>query len=512
MNEFLKNTADLNAVEITTNKIYLEGEEIGDAMLPKLVKRASLSPTLEEGVLSENVYYTLHNDAGTCVYTSPHMRSEEDENIYRLFPSTNPKRWFWMTVGAGTNKSEGGKRKKVVKNRYKTNIDHEYDALIKPRYLTLQYVPKQSLRRWKSQTVESSRYTFAETALRYCATNFQKTLNAEGMFSDCKEMQKFTSKNFRSCLNTDHMFINCGKLDYLGIDTATAFTNVKTARNMFRGCSVLPTASLKMNNLEDAFGMFRDCVMLTSVSGSSFNSVSEMTSMFDGCVSLSAIDHNSFGASALTANYAFYNCKALKSIPCSEFPLLTDAKAMFYNSGLAGALSTPFKELREATSMFQSCKSLTSMVSSTNFKNVINGKQMFAQCSGLTTAEINFPALEVGTNMFSGCNSLTTVTNVNFPNLKTGLGMFAGCKLSSASAELIIDALKKTGGMPANYDGAVNGVVLGCDISLKTNSQWRTSIGLPASYSSDNEEVISVNVTAPTNGNPSTILVRFTWN
>ena len=57
MNEFLKNTASLTAAEITTNKIYLEGEEIGDAMLPKLVKRASLTPIVEDGIVKENIYY-----------------------------------------------------------------------------------------------------------------------------------------------------------------------------------------------------------------------------------------------------------------------------------------------------------------------------------------------------------------------------------------------------------------------------------------------------------------------
>ena len=512
MNEFLKNTASLTAAEITTNKFYLEGEEVGDAMLPKLVKRASLTPVVEDGIVKENIYYTLHNDAGTCLYTSPHMRYEEDEKVTSLFPSRNPKRWYWMTVGAGTSKRKGGKRKKKGVKLYKINIDHEYDAFINPKYKALHYVPKQSLRLWKAQTVESARYAFAETGLYYCATNFQKLTDATAMFVNCEELTKFTSKNFRSCIDTSLMFRDCIKLDYLGIDTQTAFTNVVYAAEMFRNCGILPTASLIMDKVETTEGMFRGCVMLSSVAGSSFKSVSDMTSMFDGCVSLSAIDKDCLGASVIYADYAFYDCQALTYSPCDDFKLLESAKAMFYNSGLSGTLSIKCIELTEATSMFQKCKNLTSIISATNFKKVINGKQMFAQCTGLTSADVNFPELEDGTNMFNGCSSLTTLTNVTFPKLKTGLGMFGGCRLDAASAELIIDAVKKTQGMPESYNGMTNGMVIGCDSSLKSNSAWRTSIGLPATYTSDDEEVITVNVSSPASGYPSTILVRFTWN
>lgn len=512
MNEFLKNTASLTAAEITTNKIYLEGEEIGDAMLPKLVKRASLTPIVEDGVVKENNYYTLHNDAGTCLYTSPYMRNEEDEKITRLFPSTNPKRWYWMTIGAGTSKRKGGKRKKENVKTYKVNIDHEYDAFVNPRYKALHYVPKQSLRLWKSQTVESARYAFAETGLYYCATNFQKLTDAIGMFANCEELEKFTSKNFRSCTNASHMFRGCIKLEYLGIDTETAFTNLENATEMFRGCAILPEARLKMDKVETAEGMFRGCVMLASVAGSSFQTVSDITSMFDGCVSLQSIDNNSLGGSIEYADYAFYDCQVLTRSPRNDFKMLKSAKAMFYNSGLTGNLSINCSELTNAQSMFQKCKNLTSMTSSTNFKKVNNGKQMFAQCSGLTSAEVNFPELEDGTNMFNGCSSLTTLTNVSFPKLKTGLGMFVGCKLNAASIELIINAVKKTEGMAAQYDGMTNGVVIGCDSSLKSNSSWRTSVGLPSSYTTDDNEVITVNVASPASGYPSTVLIRFIWN
>lgn len=512
MNEFLKNTASLTAAEITTNKIYLEGEEIGDAMIPKLVKRASLTPIVEDGIVKENNYYTLHNDAGTCLYTSPFMRYEENESISRLFPATNPKRWYWMTIGAGTSKRKGGKRKKENVKQYKLNIDHEYDAFVNPRYKALHYVPKQSLRLWKAQTVESARYAFAETGLYYCATNFQKLTDAAGMFTNCEELEKFTSKNFRSCTDARHMFRGCIKLEYLGIDTETAFTNLENATEMFRGCAILPEAKLKMDKVETAEGMFRDCVMLASVAGSSFQSVTDITSMFDGCVSLQTIDSTCLGNSIKYGDYAFFSCQALTHSPLNEFALLESAKSMFYNSGLTGNLSIKCNELIDASSMFQSCKSLTSITSTNNFNKVNNGKQMFAQCTGLVSADVNFPKLENGTNMFRGCSNLAALSNVSFPKLKTGEGMFGACKLNAASAELIIDALKKTEGMPAQYNGTTNGMVIGCDASLKTNSSWRTSIGLPASYTSDDKEVITVNVTSPASGMPSTILVRFTWN
>lgn len=429
MNEFLKNTASLTATEITTNKIYLEGEEIGDAMLPKLVKRASLTPIVEDGIVKENNYYTLHNDAGTCLYTSPFMRYEENVKTSQLFPAANPKRWYWMTVGAGTSKRKGGKRKKENVKLYKLNIDHEYDAFVNSRYKALHYVPKQSLRLWKAQTVESARYAFAETGLYYCATNFQKLKNAAGMFTNCEELEKFTSKNFRSCTDASHMFRGCIKLEYLGIDTQTAFINLENATEMFRGCVILPEASLKMDKVETAEGMFRDCVMLTSVAGSSFQSVTDITSMFDGCVSLQTIDSTCLGNSIKYGNHAFFRCQSLTHSPLNNFPLLETGAFMFAESGLE-SITADFPALTNAESMFDKCKSLTDTpIESFSAPNVVIARRMFRD-TPITSPPTSFSAVKDGLSMFQGTN-ITSIP-CRFPSLVNARQMFYYTNISGA--------------------------------------------------------------------------------
>lgn len=521
MNEFQKNTAHLNAAEIITEKIYLEGEEIGDAMLPKLVKRVQLSPMIDHEEVVQNNLYTLHNDAGECVYASPFLEPgiNEDVTIRRrriwkiIWGGGGGRRPRWYFLPIALPAHPGGRRRRRRRASLRYNINNLYSALTTPSYVTLKVIPPNNFKiDWRSHLVTSTRYTFQGTGLRIVRKSFPKTKDATGMYSQCAKLEEFYGSNYRSCLTTDYMFKDCVALRKFGSDTPNAFSSSTSAKEMFRGCKNLKTIELNMPHASNVTGIFRGCTSLQNIEGSNFSGVTNMESMFDGCKSLTKVYSGWKPSSVTRANYAFYDCIKLTSPTISEYKVLEQGVATYYGSGLAGTLNLACNELLNGTSMFQKCASLTAVTTSSKFNKLQIGKQMFAQCTGLQTTELNFPALTDGTNMFAGCTSLTSVTSVHFPKLQTGLGMFRDCKLDATSVESILAALRASGGMPTYYNGLSNGVVIGCDANLKGNTEWRTSIGLPATYTNDDSEIITLQVTAPANGNPSTISVRCTWN
>lgn len=76
--------------QVNTNQIGYKNESIGDSILPHLVKRARLNPTVKTNEIKDengetinieqNIemrhYYSLHNDASKAVYVSPTIRLE----------------------------------------------------------------------------------------------------------------------------------------------------------------------------------------------------------------------------------------------------------------------------------------------------------------------------------------------------------------------------------------------------------------------------------------------------
>jgi hypothetical protein len=516
MNEFQKNTALLNAAEIVTEKIYLEGEEIGDAMLPKLVKRVSLEPTIEHDEVQQNNLYTLHNDAGECLYVSPFLEPSINENVTirrkRIWWRGGVRRPRWWFLPIVLPAHPGGRRRR--RRRLLTyNINYYYSALTNPSYVTLKQIPVNNNKiDWRSYSVTSTKYTFQGTGLIIVRTSFPKTTDATGMYSQCSKLKEFYGRRYVSCLTTDYMFKDCISLTTYGSGAAKAFPIVTSAKEMFRNCKSLKNIEIEMPLVTNVHGIFRGCTALKNIQGSDFSKVTNAESMFDGCSELTSIYNGWTGAEIQDADYAFYGCAKLTSPKVTGFPKLETAVSMYYGAGLTGSLDLTCNELLNGTSMFQKCTGLTSVTTLGKFEKLTNGKQMFAQCTGIQSADVNFNMLENGTNMFYGCSSLTTLHSVSFPKLQTGLGMFGGCRLDAASIQKILDALKLTGGMPETYNGQTNGMVIGCDSSLKNNNSWRLSVGLPSEYTTDDKELIKVDVVTPQNGNPSTITVRCTWN
>ena len=104
---------------------------------------------------------------------------------------------------------------------------------------------------------------------------------------------------------------------------------------------------------------------------------------------------------------------------------------------------------------------------------------MFADCSSLKSFELNFPNLEDGFNMFSGCSALTSITNVNLQNLYSGEGMFTnGVKLDKSSCISLGNALAaNVATWPNVINSRPNGVTICVDAGLKDDEDVKEVLG-----------------------------------
>ena len=81
MSKDLIKSATIQANKADLNYIDFKGDDIGVSMRPELVHRTTLQPVVSDsGEVENRVYYTLHNDAGDCVYMSPFIYSEQVNN------------------------------------------------------------------------------------------------------------------------------------------------------------------------------------------------------------------------------------------------------------------------------------------------------------------------------------------------------------------------------------------------------------------------------------------------
>ena len=137
--------------------------------------------------------------------------------------------------------------------------------------------------------------------------------------------------------------------------------------NINKYYSLLEVLYMFSDNISDASLMFHQCINLTSLDVSNFNTsnVTSMYGMFSGCKSLTSLDVSNFDTSKVTyMNNMFNNCSNLTSLDVSNFNT-SNVTRMDY--------------------MFQNCYRLTSLdVSKWNTSKVTNMSAMFAACIKIT--------------------------------------------------------------------------------------------------------------------------------
>ena len=108
--------------------VRFSNEEKGYTIAPALVHRISLHPCLGKGnKIEERNYYTLHNDRGEWVYTSPFIEIEEDTNISKTIIHKKNKKPIngWYILPAVLPSSSTGNNGNNENDNYfgETNFD-----------------------------------------------------------------------------------------------------------------------------------------------------------------------------------------------------------------------------------------------------------------------------------------------------------------------------------------------------------------------------------------------------
>jgi hypothetical protein len=189
--------------------------------------------------------------------------------------------------------------------------------------------------------------------------------------------------------------------------------NIKTIGSVaFSGCSNLTTVSFPVV-MSIGFGAFNGCTTLTSVSFPVAASIG--VESFSGCTSLTSV---SFPEVTSIESAAFVECSDLATVSFPEVTSIGD-------NAFAGCSSLTSINFPKVTSIefyaFGSCSDLTSIsfpkVTSIDF-------YAFYGCTGLTAVNLPASLTVTGSNPFSGCVNLTTITvDSNNPQFTARDGM-----------------------------------------------------------------------------------------
>ena len=306
--------------------------------MPKLVHRTSLVPELTLDGIDEKQYYTLHNDAGECVYISPSL----SEYMYR-------RTWWWRPwkpgPGGRGNKWQflpivlpphpGGK---VPTGRPKPKPFYIDDISWLYWYTSSKTVPASNRRTWKSTEVKRAVSAWEGSNLETFSVQLPKVEDCTRMFYGCKKLRGFYSTNFQQCTDATGMFENCTALKKLPARAST-FKRVQYTPKMFMNSGVREV-ELYIPEMFLGNSMFEDCGELRRVK-IVMTKCEDMNRMFAACRKLAEVrfPRNEMDSSVnhlpnvMTANAAFAVCP-ISDFQVKHMPKLEWANEMFTYTNL----------------------------------------------------------------------------------------------------------------------------------------------------------------------------------
>ena len=491
MKRTTQSPVSIGAEEIITSNLYIDGVEIGTAMLPKLVHRTSLSPIVVDGEVEQRQFYTLHNDAGDCVFVSPALQERMNKKW------TRPWRWNWRnseswhlhpiivpegsTYGAiipdgWTNLPDGTitHDKLIVDdiswwyatNPRKTVIPPAYAGYKAKNILKANHTwEKSGLTSYKMDLPNciSGTRMFAQSynLVEFKAKDFKSLQHAEGMFEECEYLEKLPSNNdvFDGVMYGAKMFMKT-KLSSFGLEmpnlvngtsmfnyctslascSTPSFPELIEGSAMFYYCDGLKTISTTFPKLQVADSMYRGCTLLGGFTASddamssgtyAFPALINGRNMFRDCVNLNCSNLNDSSFPVLEDGMAMFQGTPITSIPC-KFPALQNARQMFYKTPISGHLELDMPR---------------------DFPNVsVNGHNggdyptayMFGSCP-ITSLSFDVSSCDHGVSMFNSCTSITTCTKAVFKSGGNYQNMLSECRFDAASAEIIMAAAAAAG-------------------------------------------------------------------
>ena len=177
--------------------------------------------------------------------------------------------------------------------------------------------------------------------------------------------------------NIKHVVFDVSFSKYRPISTCSwfeGFFNLKDIEGM---------RNLNTKNVTKMYGMFSECIALTSLDVSNFNTenVTSMGNMFSGCRALTSLDVSNFNTQNVTRMRGMFSrCKALTSLDVSKFNTekVTDMSYMFFG-----------------------CESLTTIFCNSNWKvgRLDNDYSMFENCTQLKGTDTVYDRYRTGIEM-----------------------------------------------------------------------------------------------------------------
>lgn len=207
------------------------------------------------------------------------------------------------------------------------------------------------------------------------------------------------------------------------------WSQVYSGTNMFYDCKNLQTltgSGLQNVYFLDLYSMFYSCSKLNSIlklSGKPYT----LERCFWGCYNLVEPDLSGLDFSnTVNIDSAFYNTgNWAQNIDMSTAPIII-ANSAYASSKIDRIPKINYSKIELCSNMFEGCNNLTSVT--LNLPNVITMDSMFKNCSNL--GEVHFTGLGYCVSMqalFYNCQKLVTVSGLNCSNVTSLTNTFTDC-------------------------------------------------------------------------------------
>ena len=256
--------------------------------------------------------------------------------------------------------------------------------------------------------------------------NASSVTSMVSMLSGCNALTSITLPTTApsAAIPMNNAFSNCYNLSEVTIPSTY---NLTTISSLFNGCRNLVKATLPptLNSLTTIASTFQNCYRLQSVVlPTSMTGVTNMSNMFQNCVSLTGATFPSSMTALDTMASGFINCNSLQTVTLPTT----------INGNTAACFST----------VFQNCfriKSITLPATITNNTIPNTFASTFNNCYSLKSITLptsNLTSLATATSTFSGCRSLTGVTNMSvFGNSASGGTIVTSTTLATDARSLL---------------------------------------------------------------------------
>ncbi len=267
-----------------------------------------------------------------------------------------------------------------------------------------------------------------------------------GLFSGCGALINIPDFSVKNSIDVSGIFLST-KIQRMPIINIEFCTNL---RNAFNGCELLTDIS----NLNGKTIVATDCAnMLYNTAITSIDSVNflnvDFNNVVDSCKKLISINNLTIESGTIISityctslvevdiycpnlrSVTFEACTALTYVPQLDYSEVDNGYKMFSKcTSLADTSNLYIPKLVSATSMFELCNSLTSIVEQIDHSKLQTSNQMYYSCQGITeVSNLHMTSSNIQ-SMFHYCQNLASINNIQFDSIGNNIAatyLFAEC-------------------------------------------------------------------------------------